>query len=506
MSKLTADILNKYGVTYWDPCLEKCIGGKCGDPNTVGCCPVIRTTPLSFVPEASGNSIRSEFVTGSDGNIYYIDKAGVSVLLNKRTIMDNLIAGHPIGRYTNERGETFVINETVTYIGEMTLDGTVLHVPFVNEAGIVEDNQVNLQSLIVNPPAQTPIFPVDTYSINMTASGPYNTHINADIILDQISGGGNNAATITVNGLYVDPLSGSGGSSYTALNGLNTASYVHRLGGNLINDTSINGQNAHYLNIDNPLSFQVINTLTTDLSTILSLDSTDSQNNEWYVKDVQNNVYTTISLSPTTYTSVSSLEATTGNITELKMGQGIYSQLYTGTSSAASWLSTNSSRVAIGVQNSSINFSDPSAKIFGISTGKHYQRNMTTGYSGYVINTQGNSGNSENDIKRCLTGSSLGTISYPSANTTSTQETGVLMFTNSTPITNTLPAASIMPNKVLEIRAFGTSTVTLSPAPKLNTTGATLSTLQPIGSNDYSNPTYVKIISNGIDWLVINQW
>ncbi len=506
MSKLTTDILKKYGITYWDPCNETCVNGKCNDANSVGCCPVIRTTKLNFVPTPIANSIRSEFVTGSDNNVYYIDKAGTAILLEKDTVINNLVSGHAIGNYINERGTTFSINETITYIGEMTLNGTVLHIPFVNEAGIVEDNQVNLQSLIVNPPAQTPILAVDSYSIDMTASGPYNTHIKGDIILDQISGGGNNAATITVNGLYVDPLTGGGGSSYSSTNGITTSSYVHRLGGNLVNDTILNSQNINYLHVDNAYRFKVENNISTLNLTKFSVDSTDGENNIWSLTDVANQIKGYVHLNSLYNTKVGAANLTSQDISELVLSQGTQAQLYTASGSNSSWFQCLANKAYIVAQPGPVNVMSPVAKLLGVTTSKHYQKNMTIAYSNHVVTTQGNTGVSENNITRCLTGASLGTIGYPTANTTSTIETGVIMFSNTTPVTNTLPTASLMPNKVLEIRAFGTSTVTLSPAPKLNTTGATLSTLQPIGSNDYANPTYVKIISNGTDWLVINQW
>ena len=506
MSKLTTDLLKKYGVTYWDPCNEVCVPGKCSDSNSVGCCPVIRTVPLNFVPTPIANSVRSEFVKGSDSNVYYIDKTGAAILLEKNTVVNNTVDGHSIGTYVNEAGTTFSINETITYLGELSLDGTILHIPYVNEMGVAVDSQINLQSLIVPPPAQTPIYPVDTLSINMTASGPYNTHINANIILDNITGGGNNAATITANGLYVDPLTGTGGSSYSSVNGITTASYVHRLGGNLVNDTTINSQNIHYFNIDNAWKFKVENPASATNITKFSVDSADGENNIWSLIDVANQIKGYVHLNSLYNTKIGSANLTGQNISELVLSQGVQAQLYTTSGSNSSYFMSLANKSFMHAQPGIITINDANAKVLGVTTSKHYQRNMTIAYSGYVVNTQGSLLNAENNITRSLTGASLGTISYPTTSTTNTAENGVIIFNNTTPQTNTLPNAVIMPNKVLEIRAFGTATVTLTPAPKLNSSGATLSTLQPIGSNDYANPTYVKIISNGTDWIVLNQW
>ncbi len=74
--------LIKYGVTFWDSCLEKCVIGKCeigggGSSET----PTINPNPLANNPAPTGNKQKNQFVFGPTGNTYYIDGLGNSVLL-----------------------------------------------------------------------------------------------------------------------------------------------------------------------------------------------------------------------------------------------------------------------------------------------------------------------------------------------------------------------------------------------------------------------------------------
>jgi len=502
---LDTEFLKRYKVTYWDPCQEKCIGGGCSEGATVGCCPTIRTTPLNYVPTLSANAIRNEYVTGSDGNIYYIDKAGIALALEKKVILSNLVLGHEIGRVTNEAGQVYILNETVTSFGEFVLDGTVLRLPYSNEAGNLQMNEVDLASLVYYPEAITPITPVDSNSINLTISGPYDHTVQADIILDNVTNSGNNAASITANGLYVNPAALFNGQ-YTSNNGITTTGFNHSLGGAMTANTTISSLDTHWMLFDKLTKFRVENNISTNITTKFSIDTTDSNNNIWSATDIASSLESYIKLDVASHAKFANSNFGLGYESGVRMFQGVSNQLYSTSSTSTGYVGTGQTRVQMAVQSAGIDFGDSAAKVLGITNLKHYQRNMSTGYSGWVVNTTSGTGNVENNITRSLSGASLGTIEYPISHFTCTNETGLIAFKNTSGITCTLPTAIGNNNKILEIRAMGTAAVTLSPGPKLDTTGTQLTTLQPYTTSVFNSPTYVKLACDGTDWWVISQW
>lgn len=139
----------------------------------------------------------------------------------------------------------------------------------------------------------------------------------------------------------------------------------------------------------------------------------------------------------------------------------------------------------------------------------HFQKNMSVGYTGQnVLNTRENNGDgTDKRVTQGMSMAGIGAVLTTFQSVVNTAITvGFVMHTNLSPATNNLPNAATSLNKVLEIRAFGTAPVTLNPAPLLNTSGTTLTTLQPFGSNSYGSPTYLKIYSDGSNWLVMNMW
>ena len=104
----------------------------------------------------------------------------------------------------------------------------------------------NLLTVGVNglyvPPAssQTPLNVTDSNSIDFTASGPFNTNLTGSVRLDSFTGSGNNILSIGVNGLYAPPTTSPPINATNTFSILLSASGVsnHDLAANLKVDTS----------------------------------------------------------------------------------------------------------------------------------------------------------------------------------------------------------------------------------------------------------------------------
>lgn len=141
------ELLSKYEVTHWDPCKGICVIGKCEQSSTVGCCPTIHI-PIVPTPTPTGNTIKSEFVIDNNKDVYYVDVAGNSILLEKVTTLTDTINGHQIGVYFNELQAPVTLNETVTSMGEVTLTGTILNIPYTDENGNTIVRSVDLSGFL----------------------------------------------------------------------------------------------------------------------------------------------------------------------------------------------------------------------------------------------------------------------------------------------------------------------------------------------------------------------
>lgn len=140
-------LLSKYEVTHWDPCKGICVIGKCEQSSTVGCCPTIHI-PIVPTPTPTGNAIKSEFVIDNNKDVYYVDVAGNSILLEKITQIVNIVEGHSIGEYFNEEGGSTTINETITEIKSFTFKNNILTLVYKDENGNENTKSVDLSGIL----------------------------------------------------------------------------------------------------------------------------------------------------------------------------------------------------------------------------------------------------------------------------------------------------------------------------------------------------------------------
>lgn len=443
------ELLSKYEVTHWDPCKGICVIGKCEQSSTVGCCPTIHI-PIVPTPTPTGNIIKSEFVIDNNKDVYYVDVAGNSILLEKVTTLTDTINGHQIGVYFNELQAPVTLNETVTSMGVVTLTGTILNIPYTDENGNTIVRSVDLSGL-----------------------------------------------------------SGGSSGSYTSDNGLTTTGTNHQLGGNLVKHTVIDGVDQYNLYIDNISEYRVRN-ITGSFTSQFEINNNIPSGNKFIIRDLSTNLENGVRLDPTIGANLYTVNNGTSEInqiycapTELRLDSG--SGVGSGAISTGIRLTPGEITLEVKDKNYTI-YDDVNSKVLGISNTEHFQRNMFTGYKGYILNTENVSGGTKGNIRLARSGAALGTIVYrPSGHLSPSKEDGVIVHQNTAPTFHNVPDATTMSGKVIEIRAFGTDTVTLDTPVYLGPS-TTMTVLQPYGSNSYNNPTYIKILSDGIKWIVVNQW
>lgn len=163
---------------------------------------VITYTNESGTPVALDLNVGSIAYNGTTNTITYTDEEGTATTLPLNNVtVTNTVSGNLIATITNELGAAVNVNETITSVGNFTLNpGTnVLSFEYTDEAGVVNTPSVDLSTLAVDINVASVTFDAGTNILTVTETDSTTHPIDLTDLVDTYTLVNNGDGTFQVN-------------------------------------------------------------------------------------------------------------------------------------------------------------------------------------------------------------------------------------------------------------------------------------------------------------------